>query len=571
MAILIHRCRGRSALVETFFLCAIACRSANVGPPELAAGAGPRELTPVEQARQALSRLSFGPRPGEVSRVAAAGVDRWIAWQLYPDSIADSVITRLQSMETQRKSAADLIADHPTPQEIQALLQRRSADSGLRVPSMEDSAALRHAQQVAGALGGQVLAAKTLRAVASERQLLEVVTDFWENHFSVFAGKMPTPYAVLEYDRDVIRPRALGKFRELLGAVAKSPAMLYYLDNWQSAVDSLHANVPEERLTARRAASSDPTLRALAALPHRRPRGLNENYGRELLELHTLGVDGGYTQQDVINVARAFTGWTIDVPQLGGGFTFRPELHDAEEKVVLGHTLAAGRGIEDGEEVLDILAASPATARFIATKLARRFVQDEPPPPLIKRCAGVFQRTGGDIRETLRCVVSSREFFSRAAYRAKIKTPFELVASAVRAMSGEADTTPRLAQLMARLGQPVFGHLTPDGWPDRASAWLNPGSLLNRINFGSSIVAGQVPGVRLAAWAPAAKLRNATREEQVRVVVDELLGGNASPETMQLLLSGSNPAANERSDPRLSGLAGVVGLALSSPEFQRRE
>ena len=474
-------------------------------------------------------------------------------------------------METQRKSPADLLADHPTPQEIQTLLQRKASDSGMHVPSMADSAALKRAQQVTGALAAEILAAKTLRAVASEHQLVEVMTDFWENHFSVFIGKMPTPYALLEYDRDVIRPRVLGKFRDLLGAVAKSPAMLYYLDNWLSAVDSLHANVPEQRIAARRAVSSDPVLRALAGQPHRRPRGLNENYARELLELHTLGVGGGYSQNDIINVARAFTGWTIDAPQLGGGFLFRPELHDAEEKTLLGRPLRAGRGIEDGEEVLDILSASPATARFIATKLARRFVQDDPPPQLIDRCASAFQRTGGDLRETLRCVITSPEFFSRAAYRAKLKTPFELVVSGMRALSGDADTTPRAAQLIARLGQPIFGHLTPDGWPDRTEAWLNSGALLNRINFGAALATDQVPGVRLAAWAPAMRLRGATRDEQVRVVVDELLGGDASPETRRLLLNGFNPALGERPDPRLTGVAGVVGLALGSPEFQKRE
>jgi uncharacterized protein (DUF1800 family) len=555
---------ARALLAATFAICALACRAPSGAPPPTPEAARVGALKQIEQARHVLSRLSFGARPGEVSRVAAMGPDRWIASQLYPNSIFDSVTERLQSMETQQKSAADLIADHPTPQEIQILLAKRAADSGVAAASLPDSAALRRAQQMTGALAGQILTAKTLRAVASNRQLLEVMTDFWENHFSVFVGKMPTPYTLLEYDRDVVRPRALGTFKDLLTAVAKSPAMSYYLDNWQSAVDSLHANVPEERIAARRAASSDPTLRALAALPRRRPRGLNENYARELLELHTLGVDGGYTQQDVINVARAFTGWTIDSPQLGGGFAFHPELHDAEAKVVLGHTLAAGRGIEDGEEVLNILVASPATARFITTKLARRFVEDDPPPPLVARCAAAFQRTAGDIRETVRCIVTSPEFFSRAAYRAKIKTPFEFVVSALRALGAEADTTPRTAQLVARLGQPIFGKQTPDGWPDHAAAWLNSGAMLSRINLGFALAAGQVPGVRIASWEPATRLRGASHEEQVRGVVNELLGGDVSSETMRVLLNGSNPAAGA------TGLANLIGVALGSPEFQKR-
>ena len=277
----------------------------------------------------------------------------------------------------------------------------------------------------------------------------EVMTDFWENHFSVFIGKSPTRYSLVEYDRDVIRPRALGKFRDLLGAVAKSPEMLFYLDNVQNSVDSLHPNVAEEKIEARRTANSgDPLARELATLPHRRPRGLNENYARELMELHTLGVDGGYTQTDVQEVARALSGWTIDSPQFGGGFVFRPELHDAAEKDRAGGTsspLAAA--MEDGEQVLDILAREPATAHFIATKLARHFVSDDPPASLVDRCASTFTKTDGDIRETVRCIVTSPEFFSRAAYHAKVKTPFELVVSATaRRSARRRDTTPRTAQ-----------------------------------------------------------------------------------------------------------------------------
>src|SRR6185503_9950911 len=212
-----------------------------------------------------------------------------------------------------------------------------------------------------------------------------------------------------------IRPRAMGKFRDLLGAVAKSPAMLFYLDNWQSAADSLHPTLARTR-------------RGFAGPLARRARGLNENYARELMELHTLGVDGGYTQKDVMEVARALTGWTLN--QREGSFVFRPEMHDAAEKVVLGHRLSAGRGEEDGEAVLDIVSRHPSTARYITTKLVRRFVSDSAPPALVDRCAARFRSTEGDIRETVRCVVTSPEFFSRSAYRAKVKTPFEVVASA---------------------------------------------------------------------------------------------------------------------------------------------
>jgi uncharacterized protein (DUF1800 family) len=312
----------------------------------------------------------------------------------------------------------------------------------------------------------------------SERQLYEQMVDFWENHFSVFSGKGQTRLYIPAYDRDVIRPKALGNFRDLLGAVAKSPAMLFYLDNAQSSAD-----------TARR------TLRPVRFQVGRR-RGLNENYARELMELHTLGVDGGYTQQDVVEVARALTGWSIDPGE--GAFIFRPGVHDAEEKVVLGTKLSAGRGIEDGEQVLDILARHPATARHIVRKLAVRFVSDTAPAALVDRCAAVFTAKQGDMRETLQCVVTSPEFFSRAAYRAKVKTPFELVASAFRATGAMPDRTARGTQIVARLGQPIFGRQTPDGWPDRGEEWMNAGAMVNRVNFGLQLASGRVPGITVA-------------------------------------------------------------------------
>ncbi|HEX6599549.1 MAG TPA: DUF1800 domain-containing protein, partial [Gemmatimonadaceae bacterium] len=416
------------------------------------------------------------------------------------------------------------------------------------------------------------------------------------------------------YDRDVIRPHALGKFRDLLGAVAKSPAMLFYLDQWQSTVDSLHpselAMRAPARRGARRATAMQPPRPAQAA---RTRRGLNENYARELMELHTLGVDGGYTQQDVIEVARALTGWTMN-PRQSAEFVFRPAIHDAGEKVVLGHRLPAGRGIEDGEEVLDILARDPHTAHFIAHKLAVRFVSDDPPPALVERAAQTFLRTDGDIRETVRTIVTSPEFFSRAAYHSKVKSPFELVASSLRALGAQPDTSMRSAQAVAFLGQPMFGHRDPNGWPETGDAWMNSGAILNRINFGAALAGGRLPNASVAQWSEAERLRGAPRDEQVDAVVDAFLGGHVSPDTRQILMDGENPLARKLSasadptnaamaDPsmqpmgdrairdarpakggaarpavarglgrpvQLNGLAQVVGLAIGAPEFQRR-
>src|SRR5262245_38010007 len=328
------------------------------------------------------------------------------------------------------------------------------------------------------------------------------------------------------------------------------------------------------------------------------------------MELHTLGVDGGYTQKDVQEVARALTGWTFN--RQNGEFVFNPNVHDAGEKTILGKRFATGRGIEEGEEVLDMVARAPATARFISTKLARRFVSDDPPKALVDRCADMFSKTDGDIRETVRCVVTSPEFFSRSAYRAKVKTPFEVVASALRAVGAQADPTPRTAQVVARLGQPMYGRQTPDGWPDRADAWMNTGAILNRINFGLSVAGGQVPGARLTGWEPYTSVQPLARGQQVDSVGKYMLGGKVSTDTRQVLMSGENPllskaAANDANPdsnlpmmggaarqnakdaggkgfPRgrgaalpgfgrpvdLKGLAQVVGLALGAPEFQRR-
>ena len=446
------------------------------------------DMSRDQQIDHALSRLTYGPRPADAQRVRSMGLERWIAQQLVPDRIddrrADSVLAMYRNLGTPTSEIAALFRD------VQTAQRQQRRDSTNMAPTPAGS------RRELQATLAEVSSAKLMRAVVSERQLYEQMVDFWENHFSVFSGKGQTRLYIPAYDRDVIRPRALGNFRDLLGAVAKSPAMLFYLDNAQSSAD-----------TARR------TLRPVRLQIGRR-RGLNENYARELMELHTLGVDGGYTQQDVVEVARALTGWTIE--QREGTFVFRPAVHDAEEKVVLGTKLAAGRGIEDGEQVLDILARHPATARHIVRKLAVRFVSDTAPQALVDRCAAVFTTAQGDIRQTLQCVVTSPEFFSRAAYRAKVKTPLELVASAFRATGAVPDQTPRGTQVVARLGQPIFGRQTPDGWPDRGEEWMNAGAMVNRVNFGLQLAAGRMPGVTVTRADAALSARLTSPEFQRR-------------------------------------------------------
>ncbi|HWL38708.1 MAG TPA: DUF1800 domain-containing protein [Gemmatimonadaceae bacterium] len=575
-----------------------------------------RELPADQQVIHALSRLTFGPRPGDVLKVRSIGLDKWIDQQLRPERVDDSAIEAFVARyPTINQDQGGLLREYAAQQRERREMRREAAGSGMtRADSNARRRQMRQRSNSRREVVTQLQSSRVARAVASERQLQEVMTDFWLNHFSIFAQKgPPEPYYLADFDRSVIRPRALGKFRDLLGAVAQSPAMLFYLDNARSMADS-----------------GRPTLRPNA---RRRRGGLNENYGRELLELHTLGVDGGYTQQDVINVARAFTGWTILPPQQGGGFIFRPQVHDAGEKIVLGHKLAAGRGKQDAEDVLDILSRSPRTARFIATKIARRLVSDVPPKALVDRAAATFMRTDGDIREVVRAIVTSPEFFSQQAFRSKVKSPFEVVVSAMRALNAQPDSTPRTVQLIAFLGQPIYGHQAPNGWPETGESWMNTGAILNRINFGLAAAAGRLPGVDIRALPSLDDVRAASREAQVDAVVAVLLNGMISPDTRAVLLTGEHPmlpragngavpdvasasaaaaesaaqaeaemptmdataaeqsmtrrdarrpnvnAAGRRGArqggvagnlPPLTGLQQIVGLALGSPEFQRR-
>ncbi len=628
----------RTLLVPISVLLSVGCARSASAPgamaPDPTAGAFalvPREITTDQQVRHVLNRLAFGARPGDVARVRAMGVDQWTAAQLAPARGADSAFSSLSAhYQMIALSPSDLVDRFPPPQLLRAQGRRDGDTTYSRQDSLAYRRSLRSQQQIAR----ELVSAKVARAVVSERQLDEVMTDFWHSHFSVFIGKgQPERYFLPAYDRDVIRPHALGKFRDLLGAVAKSPAMLFYLDNWQSTADSGRTTlVRAQRGNAqRRRRGRGPAMMDAPAMQgrprkgadmmdippvQRRRRGLNENYGRELLELHTLGVDGGYTQQDVIEVARALTGWTIRDPRQGGTFLFRAEMHDASPKRVLGVALAGGRGLEDGEQVLDIVARHPATARHIALKLSRRFVSDTPPPALVERAAATFTRTDGDIREVVRTIVTSPEFFSRAAYRSKVKSPFELVVSALRAMNAAPDTTPRMAMIVARLGQPLYGHQAPNGYPETGDSWINTGAILNRINFGMAVAGGQLPGLSAQRWPQMAELRNADRTAQVTGVIDALFGGESSPDTRAVLMSGQNPLTaslagrpgadsstmgnSDESDdddvvtmseirpmrtqgrraltrdplpttPRsLSGLAQIIGLALGAPEFQRR-
>src|SRR5688572_22018077 len=394
-----------------------------------------------------LNRLGFGPAPGDVERVRKMGLAAYIEQQLHPERLADESLTRrLQGFETLTMSSREMAEEIFLPADMQ---RREAQRAGMPPARPAQPAPMQGERRVIAELNQQ----KLIRAVYSEKQLNEVMVDFWFNHFNVFAGKGQTRTYITEYERDTIRPRVFGRFRDLLGAVAESPAMLFYLDNWQSAAaeDAAMMAAPQRGRPGQRARARREMQMMQEPPPQQRRRGLNENYARELMELHTLGVDGGYMQKDVQEVARAFTGWTILQPRQGGSFHFEPRIHDNGEKVVLGMKIPPGGGKKDGERILDLLAKHPATAKFLATKLARRFVSDDPPAALVQRAAERFLATDGDIREVVKTIITSPEFFGQAAQRAKVKSPFEFVASAVRATGAETSNALPLVQTLREL------------------------------------------------------------------------------------------------------------------------
>ena len=562
-----------------------------------------------------LNRIGYGPAPGDIEKVRAMTLPAYIEQQLHPERIPDEALkARLAAYPTIALSTAEIARNYLQPAEELRRQEKRAAGAagtpqnppagrpapraarpaqgqtttgnptmagdpvmpGAPPQPEQDrnvSPELRAARQKEQEVMQDLTQARIVRAVTSTHQLEEVLVDFWFNHFNVFVGKGDVRNYLTEYERDAIRPYVLGSFRDMLGAVAESPAMLFYLDNFRSVDPKAMGRQADELEARMRQAQARAMVRGRGrgrgmAVPLPKPqqqnqtaaeriqqlrnRGLNENYARELMELHTLGVDGGYTQADVIAVARAFTGWTIDRPRDGGSFQFDGAVHDNDPKVVLGKTITAG-GKRDGEQVLDLLATHPSTATFIATKLARRFIADEPPASVVQRAAKVFTDTKGDLREVTRAIITSPEFFSAEARRAKVKTPLEFVASAVRASGANVINPLPLVQALKTLGMPLYGAQPPTGWGDTAEDWINTGALLNRLNFALQLAGGQMRGVRVNVRSLAPNTSEASRN----AVVDALLLGVASDATRGTLAKAESPQQ-------------LIALTLGSPEFQRR-
>ena len=543
----------------------------------------------------ALDRLTFGPRPGDLEQVKSLGLRKWIDLQLNPKKISENpvLLEKLRPLDTLNMTTRDLVKNYPTPQMIAQLAagngayptepakrrlvevqvdqyrrerskdapdrpiatfltpeQRLTLQSGKREDKFEvlkslsgvelDEALLfmprrgreqlypivspelrRRIQKSLGAfriIDQDLVNGKLYRAIYSNQQLVEVLADFWFNHFNIYQQKGDDRFMVPAYEREVIRPHVLGKFRDLLLATAQSPAMLIYLDNYQSVAEGT------ARGRKKRARPNDGEK-----------HGLNENYARELMELHTMGVDGGYTQKDVTEVARCFTGWTVKNPAEGGGFEFDRATHDNGAKVVLDVRIPKGGGMQDGLKVLDVLIHHRSTAHFISRKLAIRFVSDNPPKSLVDRMAQTFTKSGGDIREVMQTMLDSDEFWSEKTYRTKMKSPLEMVASAVRALGSDVDYADALADKIAEAGEPLYKKQEPTGYSNSSEEWLNTASLLARMNFGLALAGNRISGVK-----------------------------PPDPKMLDHLAS-LQPGADPKPDP-----VKAAGLYLGGPEFQRK-
>lgn len=525
------------------------------------------ELNEDEAILHALNKLGFGPRPGQVDQIKQTGLENWIQSQLHPEYIADPLVdARVGQFPALSLNASQLLDQYP-PQEVAAKrlglkieeYQKRLRDLAKK-PGSTNSLPFKDQNEIVN----ELISAKMLCAIYTERQLFEQLADFWFNHFNIFAYKDLDRWYLIPYERDAIRPHVLGKFHDLLEATAKSPAMLFYLDNASSADPQASARLKQHPVYSRPADKLPPVGGR---------RGLNENYGRELMELHTLGVEGGYKQEDVIEVARAFTGWTIVAPRENPAFYFDARIHDIDPKRVLGKKLKGG-GINDGEEVLELLAKNKNTAQHISLQLAKHFVSDDPPPALVARMARTFEKSRGDIRTVMSSMIYSPEFWSRAAFRAKVKTPFEIVVSAARALGADVDQPLQLAQWVARIGQPLYQCLPPTGYSDNAATWVSTGALLNRMNFAVALTANKIRGSQVDINALVGTDVMTRPELALERIEAEFIAGQISEATRSTL-------EQQMQEPRILGaklddpikqvnVALITGLVLGSPEFQKR-
>jgi uncharacterized protein (DUF1800 family) len=629
-----------------------------------------KALTEEQKILHVLNRLGFGARPGDVERVKAMGLNKYIEQQLNPDSITDPVADmKVKNLEIFNMSTAEVFAKYPNPGALLKMLdggkknQNNNAQNNAQNNPADDQqltdkdrqdrqARLRdyykeYDLRPAGQLLPQITANRVLRGVYSEKQLQEVMVDFWQNHFNVFAGKAAVRWYIPSYERDVLRKNALGNFKDLLIGTAEHPAMLFFLDNFESISPNAQMNngngnkrlqqmlengqlTPQmrERIKQNRGITDAQLDQRLTQMKNqqKQKRGINENYARELMELHTLGVDGGYTQADIIEVAKCFTGWTIADPrgyrrmaaneikgvenkqinrlqrQAGvpddiesGEFYFNKNWHEDGAKTVLGQKINEG-GMKDGLKVIDILASQPATARFIARKLAVKFVNDNPSDELVNRVAKAFLDSKADIKTTLRALFTDKEFYAPENYRAKIKTPFELAVSAIRTIGADTNSSPAILAMLNKLGEVPYGYQAPTGYPDTAEDWVNAGALLERLNFAVALSSNQIPGTKADLKIFEGKDKAAILDKTIAVVLDNEISPTTratlvkqieqplpdvkSPDEVKddlevpAMRPGQSKGMNRQA--RLLAPSGnpevfkVVSLVLGTPEFQRQ-
>lgn len=626
-------------------------------------------LTEEQKILHVLNRLGFGARPGDVDKVKAIGIQKYIDQQLNPAAIDDSALeAKVKNLDVFGLSTAEVFAKYPNPGALLQALERngqaqppaaQNQDEMTEKERQERQAKIRDLYQKydlkpVNQLVQQIAANRVLRAVYSEKQLQEVMVDFWQNHFNVFAGKAAVRWYIPSYERDVLRKNALGNFKDLLVGTAQHPAMLFYLDNFESVTPNMpqprpNANLQRLQELVRSGGELTPQMRErikqqmkitdaqldqrikdIKAAPQQPPqqqrRGINENYARELMELHTLGVDGGYTQKDIIEVAKCFTGWTIVDPrgyrksaaaivngteeqrlariqrQAGmpddadsGTFFFNPRWHENGPKTVLGQTIDEG-GVKDGLKVIDILVNSPATAKFIAKKLAVKFVSDTPSNALVARVADAFQKSHGDIKVTLKALFTDKEFFAPENYRAKIKSPFELAVSSIRAIGGDTNGGPQMLAMLNKLGEVPYGYQAPTGYPDTAEDWVNTGALLERLNYAIALSSNQIAGTRVDLK----RFEGKDKADALNKTIAMVLDNEISPATKASLLKqveaplpavkAPNEVGDDLSVPNMRAgqqgapnrqarllppkgdpdLIKVVSLVLGTPEFQRQ-
>jgi len=583
-----------------------ATRSSGYNLPKSFKGKLPiTQLTEDEAILHALDRLAYGPRPGDVDRIRKMGLEKWINQQLNYNSIDDSALdTKLAEFKTLKMSSEQLLDKYPppnqaakrqglTPEEVRQQYQQEMQAKRQEMrqqgidPSMIQFETMPGPQRIQAELD----LATIDRAIYSNRQLYEVMSNFWFNHFNVNVAKGADRWLLTDYVERTIRPNAMGKFENLLDATAKSPAMLFYLDNWLSADPIAFQNMQRELALRRQRfqglfmgmempaprqfpqAGRFPNGTPPQGPPKKQERGLNENYGREVMELHTVGVNGGYTQADVIQMADCLTGWTIRAPRKDPQFFFDDRIHDRSPKVVMGKTFNYG-GMKDGLEALHMLATSDATAHHISFQLAQHFVSDNPPQSLVNRMAQTFLSSDGDTRAVLRTMIYSPEFWSREAYRAKVKTPFEVAVSAARALDAQTTISPQLVQWVGRMGEPLYQCEPPTGYADTADVWVNAGALLNRLNFALTLATNHMPGVNTDLAGLFGQDADSDPSLVLSRALGDFLGGQVSAQTRDTLekhLSDPQILQARLDDPVKHVNEGLIaGLVLGAPEFQRR-